>query len=179
MLVALQQAIGPAARTSGVQSLMNGLHVAGGDEGPGGRGYPVLFQLAYCSRAAAGVDATVVARIIASARRHNPALGITGLLVYGGGLFFQWIEGPRDSIEGLLATLRKDDRHDTLVVLSTSEEARERLFPGWDMERVSAADVRDVLLDALADVQDPKNAQALRGLLAQLDTVALAPLKPA
>jgi len=152
--------------------------VALGDEPAGSHAFPPLFQLAYCSRAAAEVGEAQVNRILESSRRHNPALGVTGLLVFGGGLFFQWIEGPRDNVAQLLATLRSDPRHDTLVVLSSSEEVRERMFPGWDMERVSAADVREVLEDALSDVKNETSAQALGELLRQLDSGELADLNP-
>jgi hypothetical protein len=60
---------------------------------------PLLHQVVYCSRADDVVDAAVK-RIVATAQRHNPERGITGLLVFGSGVFFQWIEGPRAQISG-------------------------------------------------------------------------------
>jgi len=54
------------------------------------------------------------------------------------------------------------------VPLSATAEVRERLFPDWDMELVSAIDIRDVLVDALDHAKDPQNADALRLLLASL-----------
>ena len=87
----------------------------------------------------------------------------------GSGIFFQWLEGPRDSVLGLLALLKKDPRHHNVVLLTSGEEVRERLFPDWDMELVTADAVRDVLVDALESAQDPKNAKSLRELLQQLD----------
>ncbi len=48
---------------------------------------PMLYNIVYCSTATAGVDAAAVDDIIAYARRHNPAHGITGLLVFGGTTF--------------------------------------------------------------------------------------------
>jgi hypothetical protein len=130
---------------------------------------PLLHQIVYCSRAAEGVDAAGVDRIVATARRHNPERGITGLLVFGSGVFFQWIEGPRPEIERLLASIRRDQRHHDLVLLSETEEVRERLFPGWDMEQVDAHDIRDVLEDALETAEDPGNVVALERMLARLD----------
>ena len=55
---------------------------------------PALYHFVYCSRAVDGVDGDEVDRIIASAQRNNLAHGITGVLVFGSGVFFQWIEGP-------------------------------------------------------------------------------------
>ena len=138
--------------------------------------YPLLYNLVYCSRAAPDIDDDAVARIIATARRYNPAQGITGLLVFGSGIFFQWLEGPRDNVMQLMANLKKDPRHQDVVSLSAVEEVRERLFPDWDMELVTGADIRDVLVDALDHAQDANNAKALRLLLTQLDTGQLGDL---
>jgi hypothetical protein len=138
-----------------------------GDEG--GSSLPTLYNLVYCSRAAAGVDPSVVDGIIAVARRRNPVNGITGLLVFGSGIFFQWLEGPRDRVTQLMTNIKRDSRHDTVVALSESEEVRERLFPDWDMELVTTDDIRAVLEDALETAEDENNVRALRRLLRQLD----------
>lgn len=47
----------------------------------------LLFNLVYCSRASTGVESAEVNTIIATARRRNPVLGITGLLVLVVGCF--------------------------------------------------------------------------------------------
>jgi hypothetical protein len=155
---------------------MSVTHSSPGDEPLSGHALPLLYNLVYCSRATAGVDDAAVARIIASARRHNPVHGITGLLVFGSGIFFQWLEGPRDAVTQLMARLKTDPRHDNVVQLSESEEVRERLFPDWDMELVTAVDIRDVLLDAHSTATDAQNAQALSGLLEELDSGRLSGL---
>lgn len=147
-----------------------------GDEPLSGHAFPLLYNLVYCSRATAGVDDTAVARIIESARRHNPVYGITGLLVFGSGIFFQWLEGPRDNVQQLMARLEKDPRHENVVTISEGEEVRERLFPDWDMELVTAVDIRDVLLDALSTATDARNARTLSGLLEELDSGRLSGL---
>jgi Sensors of blue-light using FAD len=141
-----------------------------GDEPMSGHTHPLLYNMVYCSRATPGIDADAVDRIIATSRRHNPARGITGLLVFGSGVFFQWLEGPRDNLLELMAAIKTDSRHENVVSLSTTEEVRERLFPDWDMELVTADDIRDVLLDAMGEAKDAQNAEALRLLIAQLDS---------
>lgn len=140
-----------------------------GDEPGTGHFLPALYNVVYCSRATSGIDAAAVDRIIASSRRLNPARGITGLLVFGSGIFFQWLEGPRDSVQELMAALKTDSRHESMVPLSVTEEVRERLFPDWDMELVTADHIRDVLEDALDSAADPQNTELLRRLLEQLD----------
>ncbi len=139
------------------------------DEPLAGHAYPLLYNVVYCSRASDGIDEAAVARIIETSRRWNPAQGITGLLVFGSGIFFQWLEGPRDNVTQLMANLKKDPRHQDVVPLSAVEEVRERLFPDWDMELVTSDDIRDVLVDALDNAKDPNNIKALASLLTQLD----------
>lgn len=139
------------------------------DEPGFGHRAPLLLNVVYCSRAGTHVDAATVDNIIAASHRNNPRWGITGMLVFGEGIFFQWLEGPRDSILNLMALLRTDARHTQIIMLSEAEESRERLFPQWDMELVEADHIREVLVDALEDDHEPHNAVALTALLTELD----------
>lgn len=144
------------------------------DEPGPGQALP-LHQLIYCSWAAADVKDSEVARIVAVAQRMNSAHGITGLLVWGGGMFFQWLEGPREAVLQLMDLIRRDPRHERVVILSETEEANERLFPDWSMERVAPGDIRPVLQDALASAKDAKSAASLCLLLAQFDAHGMGP----
>jgi hypothetical protein len=133
----------------------------------------LLHNIVYCSRAAPGVTDADVQAIIATSRRWNPARGVTGLLVYGGDIFFQWLEGPKESIVELMHSIRKDKRHNTLVELAVNEEVRERMFPTWDMELVQPDDIREVLQDALRDAKAAVNTKALRELLQRVEAEEL------
>lgn len=132
---------------------------------------PPIHNLVYCSRGAAGVDDAEIAKIIATAQRHNPRFGITGLLVFGSGYFFQWLEGPQDAVQGLMNIISADPRHTSLVVLSQAEGVDGRLFPDWAMERVQADDIRMVLEDAVQDARDPKQKKALTLMLQELQAM--------
>ena len=134
---------------------------------------PTLYTFVYCSRAAEGVDDAEVNRLIASAQRHNLTCGITGVLVFGSGVFFQWIEGPPAAVRKLMASLYGDPRHYDIVSLDQSEEKRERLYPNWQMERVGAEDLREVLEDALESAEDERNIAALKNILDHLSTRSL------
>ncbi|QXQ08279.1 BLUF domain-containing protein [Sphingosinicellaceae bacterium] len=131
---------------------------------------PMLYTFVYCSRAAEGVDDVEVGRIVESAQRRNLARGITGVLVFGSGVFFQWIEGPAVQMQNLIASLGDDPRHYDVVPLDWSEEKRERLYPDWEMEQVKADDIRAVLQDALGSTEDENNVAALRRILEHLDS---------
>jgi len=134
---------------------------------------PTLYNFVYCSRAADGVDDAEVNRLIESAQRHNLTCGITGVLVFGSGVFFQWIEGPTAEVRKLIASLHGDSRHFDIVSLEQNEEKRERLYPNWQMERVGADDIREVLQDALESAKDENNIAALKRILDHLATRSL------
>ena len=115
-----------------------------------------------------GVDSADVDAIIAASRRRNAVLGITGILVFGSGVFFQWIEGPKAEVMQLVELIESDRRHEMMVTLSTDEEVRERIFPSWDMELVDAENIQEVLQDALETAQDQKSVEALNLMLSKV-----------
>ncbi|QBM76573.1 BLUF domain-containing protein [Sphingomonas sp. AAP5] len=129
---------------------------------------PTLATFVYCSRAAEGVDDAEVGRMVEWAQRRNVARDITGVLVFGSGVFFQWIEGPPAEVETLIVSLHSDPRHNDIVELDRCVEKRERLYPNWQMELVGADDIRTVLQDALEDAEDENSIAALKRILAHL-----------
>ena len=104
----------------------------------------MLVRLLYASRA---VDASPAAieSILGSARQHNHETGITGILVYGGGVFMQGIEGGRQAISDLYGTIQRDARHQDVMLLHY-EEILERRFGSWTMGYVDVAKVNSTLL---------------------------------
>lgn len=61
-----------------------------------------------------------------------------------------------------------------MVVLSQEDEIRERLFPEWDMEWVEAADIHEVLNDALEQSADDKQKRMLLQMLLEIESGGLA-----
>ena len=139
---------------------------------------PILGTFVYCSRAAEGVDDAEVSRIIEWSQRRNVVRDITGVLVFGSGVFFQWIEGPPAQVENLIASLHGDSRHHDIVTLDRSVEKRVRLYPNWEMELVGADDIRAVLQEALESAEDEKNIAALMRILEHLDSGPVDTLHP-
>lgn len=132
-----------------------------------------IHNLVYCSQSTIGTDTSKIDKIIAAAKYHNPRFGITGLLVYGSGIFFQWLEGPRDNVTSLMGIISADSRHSSVVVLSQEDEIRERLFPNWDMELVAAEDIGVVLEDAIQDTTTAQQRRALGLMLKELRRASL------
>ena len=125
----------------------------------------LLFNLVYASIVADGVLSADVDDIISASHRNNSLVGITGILVLGSGIFFQWIEGPKEEVLSLVKLIETDRRHELMTVLSTDEEIRERIFPSWDMELVDADHIQEVLQDALKTARDDRSVAALQLLL--------------
>ena len=96
----------------------------------------MLVRLLYVSRALDPDASAATDAILAVAREHNMANGITGILCYGGGIYLQAIEGGRNQVNNLYAQIVSDKRH-TEVVLLNYEEIAERRFGGWTMGQVN------------------------------------------
>jgi hypothetical protein len=140
------------------------------DEGLSGQS---IHNIVYCSRAVNDMDKDALEKIIDTAKHHNPRFGITGLLVFGSGIFFQWLEGPKDNVSSLFKIICADPRHSNVVLLTKEDEFRERFFPNWDMELVAATDISAVLEDAMNEASDPKQKKALSNMLQELNKNAI------
>ncbi len=64
--------------------------------------------------------------------KNNLEKGISGLLLYYNGQYLQLIEGEKDKIQTLYQVIRKDPRHENVVVLEEGEQAGKN-FPDWAM----------------------------------------------
>ena len=105
----------------------------------------MLVRLLFASRAAAQMDQDALQAILRQSKANNPALGITGLLCYSGGLFIQALEGGRQAVNQLYLKIAADPRHSDVVLLSY-EEIGERRFAGWAMGQVNMARLNPALL---------------------------------
>lgn len=96
-------------------------------------------RVLYVSRAVGPQTSTVTASILATARKHNRASGITGVLCQGQGLYLQVLEGDRGAINALYAHIVADRRHRDVEMLHLEEITRRR-YPDWSMAHVSLSD---------------------------------------
>ena len=98
-----------------------------------------LFALLYVSELAEH-DASEVERICHESRVNNERDGVTGLLVFDGRSFCQFVEGPHGAIAELLARLEGDARHVRMKLLHHGPSATGRRFPDWRLGYAFTAD---------------------------------------
>ena len=91
-----------------------------------------LFNLFYVSRGTTS-DANVIAAIAAESQPRNERDRITGLLLFDGLDWCQYIEGPQESVDRLHERLRRDWRHRDMQVIQQGPAGEARLFPNWRM----------------------------------------------
>lgn len=96
----------------------------------------MLKRIKYISRISPTTSRADVDAIAAAAAEKNAQLGITGVLVAGGGFFLQILEGPAEEVDGVFRAICGDDRHQEVLLLGSQDGVPGRLFPDWAMERV-------------------------------------------
>jgi hypothetical protein len=121
---------------------------------------PMFKRIKYVSRFAQPFRESELEELGKRAAEKNEALGVTGILMTSGGLFYQELEGPRDAVDELFGAIRSDTRHTDLLVLAIEEDVTDRMFPNWSMKTVNldaAAHVRllplKILMEAVFDQQ--------------------------
>ncbi len=92
----------------------------------------MMIRLLYLSQAAPQVNEEQVRDILQAAHKNNPPAGITGVLIRGGGMFMQVLEGPEHTVLRQYVKILDDRRHSDCRILFISP-ASERIFDKWSM----------------------------------------------
>jgi hypothetical protein len=91
-----------------------------------------LVHCIYASSANKEFSPPEIEELLSAARKKNARLGVTGILLYEGGSFFQVLEGAPETVELLYETISADSRHQRITKLILEPiEARE--FADWSM----------------------------------------------
>jgi hypothetical protein len=92
-----------------------------------------LIHTIYCSTATdPNFSHQDVLDLLVKARKKNESLGITGILLFHSGAFFQVLEGDREAVEDLYRIIEEDPRHRDVTRLLL-EPIAERDFAEWSM----------------------------------------------
>ena len=105
--------------------------------------------IAYASEALPGLDPQRLTAMVEDAARFNHDAGITGVLLFDGQRFLQYIEGPEDALNLAYARILGASSHHEIVELARGRVGR-RMFPYWSM-RLLPADAHELSQAAYAD----------------------------
>jgi hypothetical protein len=94
------------------------------------------YQIMYSSQATKPMTVTGLEAILTDAQTGNEARDVTGALVYVDGVFFQIIEGDKDVVHNLMASIASDTRHHSVKVFYEAE-VDVRAFESWSMAYLS------------------------------------------
>ena len=129
----------------------------------------LLSNLVYRSRAVQPLSAPELHELALAAQSRNRNEAITGLVLYDDDRFFQWLEGPSDSLERIMRSIWNDPRHTDIEVLHNQPIAT-RVFGEWNMKLAAqgpnSVSWRDEVIEPPPEVieylrQDPDAAPAL------------------
>ncbi len=108
------------------------------------------FVLIYVSAQTKELNSYELKNILKTARKRNPKLHVTGMLVYQKGSFLQVLEGDRNKVEALFNKIESDSRHKKVAKVTTYYTA-DRLFSDWSM---GFADVTEDELESIQGLND-------------------------
>ena len=91
-----------------------------------------LESIAYVSTAEGALTDAELEGLLTSARRRNEEQGVTGVLLFHDGTFFQYFEGPTAGVDEVYGHIRRSKLHGGIIELERTPVA-ERQFPRWLM----------------------------------------------
>jgi len=101
--------------------------------------------LVYASAATREFEPKELTQILTKADQHNLGVGITGMLLYIDGSFFQVLEGGEQVVHTLYEKILRDPRHSQAIKL-IEEPIEKRAFSQWSMgyARVTRGELAEI-----------------------------------
>lgn len=127
----------------------------------------MLDSLLYVSTSALvpSQQALELERIVQSSQGRNLEQDVTGALVFTERHFAQYLEGPEEGMEELMASIRRDWRHKDVQTVYR-EPISERRFPTWSMAYAGPSTFVAGHVRSLLDVcQGPAGRKAAERLI--------------
>jgi hypothetical protein len=85
------------------------------------------------STAVRDLSAVQLDQLALASQARNRCESITGVMVYDDKHFFQWLEGPVDSVDRVMESIKNDSRHVDIDILDR-QTIDHRSFSGWSMK---------------------------------------------
>jgi hypothetical protein len=111
-----------------------------------------MKRLKYVSQFAPDLDRPAVDALIARAAEQNATLGVTGILMTSGKLFYQVIEGPEAAIDALFGRIAADPRHQDVLLLDEETDVTERIFADWSLRKIDLDERADRRLEPIREL---------------------------
>ncbi len=112
-----------------------------------------LIHLIYASVATSLPTDGELSTVLLTSRANNVRDGVTGMLLYIDGSFFQVLEGPPDAVDRTFARIAGDPRHARPVTI-IRERIPRRSFGEWSMGYASASPTEVARVAGLNDFFD-------------------------
>ncbi len=125
-----------------------------------------IHHILYTSTLSPATPVTAVAAVLGSARQHNQQDRITGILVFDGNNFCQYLEGDAEAIAQCTERIRRDARHGQFQMLHQGE------IPARRFERFSlgyATTDSEAVIAHLSSLRGPAAWDYFEQLLPTLD----------
>lgn len=98
-----------------------------------------LQAIAYASQAVPDLSDAQLDHLIRRAAERNQMAGVTGLLLFDGSRFLQYIEGPDDGMAMVYARIQLAPTHTDIVELARGRVSQRRM-PYWSMRWIPVGD---------------------------------------
>jgi hypothetical protein len=92
----------------------------------------MLYRLLYISTVCRGFEDYMIEDLLSKAQKKNHQNGITGILVFDGRRFMQYLEGEESKVCETFKRIQQDPRHYAIVTLREGA-GEHRQFADWDM----------------------------------------------
>ncbi len=99
-----------------------------------------LFELMFISEFPVDADATEIARIARLSRVNNASAKLTGVLMFDGTLFCQYLEGSEQAVRHMAIKIAVDSRNTRFRLLHQSPKTAGRRFETWHLGIVAPDD---------------------------------------
>lgn len=92
-----------------------------------------LFTYIYTSQLSISAPVSCVPDIVRISKIKNKHLGITGLLIFDGDYFCQYLEGTENAVRALIESIKMDKRHTNFKTLFEDYTETSRRFESWSI----------------------------------------------
>ena len=92
----------------------------------------MTHQLMYSSKATAPLSDVEINQILDKARTQNSANSITGALLYMDDVFFQVLEGDKETVHATMDKIKSDPRHQDITIFYEGNTDKP-IFQQWKM----------------------------------------------